>query len=177
MILYRAFERRLPLVSTVLRSRVRRGGGVKPPPPARCVPNGAPARRGLILRNNTSRDQAPLKQTNVVYRYKCTIGDCALLPHSAYIGNTTTSLSRRITMHLQQGGPLAHTLDHHGEQLTRQQMTQNTEILARAQDRRRLLALEAIYIRELDPTINKQVNARGTLQLHGGAPRSLLPRH
>ena len=43
----RSFERRLPLVSTTLRSRVRRGG-VKPPlPPARCVTDGAPARRGL----------------------------------------------------------------------------------------------------------------------------------
>ena len=130
----------------------------------------SPSTSSLILKNNMSSDSNPLKQTNVVYHYKCTLGDCALLSHSGYIGNTTTSLTRRITMHLQQGGPLTHTQQHHGEPLTRRLMTQNTKILTRARDKRRLLALEAIYIRELDPSINKQVNARGTLQLFGGPP-------
>ena len=128
-----------------------------------------PTTSSLILKNNMSSDPSPLKQTNVIYHYKCTLGDCALLPRSGYIGNTTTSLSRRITMHLQQGGPLTHTIKHHGENLTRRLMTENTKILARAHDRRRLLALEAIFIREMDPVINKQVNARGSLQLLGGA--------
>ena len=132
----------------------------------------------LLLKNNMASDPSTLKQTNVVYHYKCTLGDCALLPCSAYIGNTTTSLTRRITMHLQQGGPLTHTRQYHDENLTRQLMTQNTKILTKTRDKRRLIALEAIYIREMDPTINKQVNARGTLQLLGGpppGPRS-LPR-
>ena len=129
-----------------------------------------PKTSSLVLKNNMSKDQVTLKETNVVYHYKCNLGDCALLPHSAYIGNTTTSLTRRITMHLQQGGPLSHTQKHHSEPLTRQLMTQNTKILAKAHDKRRLLALEAIFIREMDPYINKQVNARGTLQLFGGPP-------
>ena len=117
-----------------------------------------------------SKDLSTLKQTNVVYHYNCTLGDCALLPRSAYIGQTTTSLSRRITMHLQQGGPRMHTWQEHNEQLTRKLMTENTKIIARASDVRRLVALEAIYIRELDPSINTQVNARGSLQLFGIGP-------
>ena len=115
-----------------------------------------------------SSDPTALKQTNVVYHYKCTLGDCALLPCSGYIGNTTTSLTRRITMHLQQGGPLTHTRQDHNENLTRQLMTQNTKILAKSREKRRLIALEAIFIREMDPSINKQANARGTPQLLGG---------
>ena len=37
-------------------------------------------------------------------------------------------------------------------------------------DARKLHALEAVYIRDCDPTINRQVNARGTLTLFDGAP-------
>ena len=68
-----------------------------------------PTTANMIMSNNPNRDNAPLKQANVVYFYKCNKGDCALLPKSSYIGLTTTSLSRRITMHLQNGGPKAHT--------------------------------------------------------------------
>ena len=86
-----------------------------------------PKTSSLIMINNTSKDTVATKQTNVVYHYKCTLGNCALLPHSAYIGNATTSLTRRITMHLQQGGPLTHTQHHHSERLTRKLMTENTK--------------------------------------------------
>ena len=37
-----------------------------------------------------------LQQTNVVYRFKCSTGDCATR-NLYYIGHTTTSLSRRLT--------------------------------------------------------------------------------
>ena len=47
-------------------------------------------------------------------------------------------------------------------------MVENTHILATATDKRRLPVLEAVLIRELDPSINSQVNARGTLQLFDG---------
>ena len=71
-------------------------------------------------------------------------------------------------MHLQNGGPLLHSHQQHDTKLTRRDIVANTTILTRATDRRRLLALEAICIREEDPTINRQLNARGTLQLYEG---------
>ena len=71
-------------------------------------------------------------------------------------------------MHLQNGGPQIHSRTKHDCSLTRREIVTNTTILARADDRRRLLALEAIYIREEDPSINRQLNARGTLQLYEG---------
>ena len=127
-----------------------------------------PTTSSLILDNNPSRDRAPLKQKSVVYHYKCTTGDCALLPNSGYIGLTTTSLSRRLTMHLQQGGPKTHTESEHGIPLTRKMLTENTKILERSANKRRLSALEAIFIRDIDPTINKQANITGTLNLFRG---------
>ena len=120
------------------------------------------------MRNSPACDKTTLKQSNIVYHFKCTIGDCALLPKSGYIGYTTTSLSRRLTMHLQSGGPQQHTQTEHDTRLTRQEIVSNTSIVAKASDRRRLVALEAIYIRERDPSINRQMNARGTLFLYDG---------
>ena len=127
-----------------------------------------PTTASIVMSNNPNRDHTPLKQANVVYFYKCTKGDCALLPKSGYVGLTTTSLSRRITMHLQTGGPKTHTEKYHDSPLTRQDMTENTQILTKTSDRRRLPVLEAVFIRELDPQINLQVNSRGTLLLYDG---------
>ena len=132
----------------------------------------SPKSSSLVLRNNMTKDNAPLKHTNVIYHYKCKTEDCALLPNSGYIGMTTTSLSRRLTMHLQNGGPLTHMEKHHGQRLTRQTLIDNTTILAHVNTPRLLTALEAVYIRDMDPLINKQVNARGTLSLYDGAPLS-----
>ena len=140
----------------------------------------SPTTTSLVVKNNMAYDKSALKQSNVVYHFKCNKGDCALLPTSGYIGHTITTLSRRLTMHLQSGGPQQHTEEKHGARLTRQEIVTNTSILARSPNWRRLVALEAILIREKDPTINRQINARGTLQLHEGRrltwPRSRVIR-
>ena len=125
--------------------------------------------RSLILRNNPSNDNSLLKRTHVLYHYTCQKGDCALLDTNGYIGQTTTTLSRRITMHLQQGGILTHNATHHPDDpLTRKDITDNVKVLTKENDPRRLQILEAIYIRKMDPAINRQVNARGVLQLYDG---------
>ena len=134
----------------------------------------SPTTRSLLMNNNPTRDKTMLKQSNVIYSYKCPLGDCALRQSCKYIGVTTTSLSRRITMHLQNGGPKTHTERTHDQRLTRKQLVENTTILDRTQNYRKLQVLEAICIRDHDPTINRQVNARGTLTLYEGA--ALGPR-
>ena len=73
-------------------------------------------------------------------------------------------------MHLQDGGPKRHLLDEHGTRLTRDDMVANTEILCRCTVPHKLQVLEAVFIRDCDPTINRQVNARGKLLLFEGAP-------
>ena len=46
-------------------------------------------------------DTSPtLKLTNVIYNFNCSFEDCRLQPNVNYIGYTTTTLSRRLTMHI-----------------------------------------------------------------------------
>ena len=130
----------------------------------------SPKVSGLVMKNNLSHDPSILKQTNVVYQFTCTHGDCARQPNCCYIGHTRTTLGRRITMHLQDGGPKRHLLQEHATRLTREDMVTNTRILCRCTIPLKLQVLEAVYIRDCDPSINRQVNARGKLQLFEGAP-------
>ena len=130
----------------------------------------SPNTASLLMTNNLSRDTSTLKQRNIIYRYKCTLGDCELLPNSAYIGLTTTTLSRRLTMHVQQGGPRKHTETEHGRNLTRTLLNENTTILAHESNAKRLSTLEAVYIRIFNPAINLQVNAKSSLALYDGPP-------
>ena len=115
------------------------------------------------MRNN-QQTTTTLQETNVVYRFKCSTGDCATR-NVYYIGHTTTSLSRRLTMHLQDGGPKAHFHDHHGTRLTRDILTSNTTILARQNDKRRLAITETILIRDTTPVINTHIKTLTNIPL------------
>lgn len=130
----------------------------------------SPKVSSLLMKNNLSLDRNPLKQTNVVYQFNCTHGDCARQHVGTYIGHTTTTLGRRLTMHLQEGGIKRHLSQSHDSALTREDLVTNTKIIDRCSDRRKLHVLEAVYIRDYDPSINRQVNARGTLSVFEGAP-------
>ena len=133
----------------------------------------SPKISSLVMKNNLQKTPK-LKATNVVYEFKCPIGDCARQRNSAYIGHTTTTLSRRMTMHLQDGAPLKHLSQHHNMRLTRKIIEENTSIITKCSDVRRLRVLEAVHIRDRDPLINRQQNMRGTLYLYDGRP--LAPR-
>ena len=125
----------------------------------------SPKTSSLVLQNNLQRDSAPLKQANLVYQFTCTYGNCATRTFH-YIGYTTTSLSRRLTMHLQNGGPKEHFKTYHNLPITRDILVAGTKILARCDDRRRLPVLEAVFIREIAPEINIQCKQLGTLALY-----------
>ena len=87
---------------------------------------------------------------------------------SIYIGYTRTTLSRRITMHLQSGAPLKHSQDFHSSTLNREQMVSNTSIIRQENDFNRLEIMEALYIKYTKPAINLQTTGKGrTLRLLG----------
>ena len=123
----------------------------------------SPRTSSLIMRNN-QQTTTPLQETNVVYRFKCSTGDCATR-NVYYIGHTTTSLSRRLTMHLQDGGPKAHLHDQHGTRLTSDLLTNNTTIIARQNDKRRLAITETIIIRDTSPIINTHMKTLTNIPL------------
>ena len=57
------------------------------------------------MQNNTSMKTTILQNTNVVYEFNCP------MPHgqvAKYVGITQNTLSRRLTLHLQQGSILEH---------------------------------------------------------------------
>ena len=105
-----------------------------------------------------------LQQTNVIYKFQCP------LPHSQaaeYVGLTQTSLSRRLTMHGQGGSVYNHFMELHNKKPTREELTHNTTIIARAPDRYRLAIKEALLILKHAPAINKQYdNFSNILKLH-----------
>ena len=127
--------------------------------------NTSPKTSSLVMKNNLSRSTAALKQTNVVYRFQCKAGDCATR-QVYYIGHTTTSLSRRLNIHLQDGAPKKHYTEEHNTTLTRDALVRNTTILAHCQDRRRLSTLETVYIRDTRPIINIQTKQNTSLPLY-----------
>ena len=118
----------------------------------------------MIMRNNT-QEENKLKANNVVYIYKCSHEDCKLR-NTTYIGHTTTSLSRRLTCHLQTGAPRDHALEAHHAQLTRKELVDNTTILTRESCRRKLQVKEAAFIMDLQPVLNRQDDFQGVLKLY-----------
>ena len=69
-------------------------------------------------------------------------------------------------MHLQDGAPKKHYTEHHNTALTRDDLVTNTSILAHCQDRRRLVTLETVYIRDKKPIINIQTKQNTSLSLY-----------
>ena len=122
----------------------------------------------FIMKNNLQPPPKVIQQTNVVYSFKCPNLQCqAKLPAETYIGMTQTSVSRRLTMHLQSGSILQHFLNCHDRKPTRPELTENTTIIAKASNRYMLSIKEALLILHQNPFINKQFETFShTLKLH-----------
>ena len=82
----------------------------------------------LIIKKNLTPPTNTLKSTNLIYQFSCHEGDCEL-HNQTYIGLTTTTLSRRLTMHNSNGGPKKHTRNSHNINLTRESLINNTKII------------------------------------------------
>lgn len=106
-----------------------------------------------LIMKNSPRHTSILQSTNVVYKFTCPAQHDVI---ATYIGQTRTTLSRRITMHLQGGSISAHSQLSHGTKLTRQTLVDNTVILHHEADPSRLKIAEALYIVRDKPMINVQ---------------------
>ena len=115
----------------------------------------------LLMKNDTAPRPVGVRRSHVVYKFTCPEEDCT--PLASYVGMTTTTLSRRLTLHLQQGGPKEHLQTIHGRSLDRETIVNQTEIIAAEKDPRRLAILEAVIIKEMHPSINRQVEDFATL--------------
>ena len=107
----------------------------------------------LVIRNNCSPTKDKLQSTHLVYEFKCPIPHCKV---DKYIGSTTTTLSRRLTMHLQNGSILQHFNMNHGRALKRKTLVDNVSVIAKEKDIRQLRIKEALLILQQRPEINRQ---------------------
>ena len=119
----------------------------------------------LIIKNDQTNSSDKLKSTNVVYKFNISEGSTPQLNHT-YIGMTTTTLSRRLTMHLQDGAIKRYFLVN-GYSLNREALVNNTIILMRCNNKKSLEVAESIFIGEFKPNINVQSkNMGGVLKLY-----------
>ena len=98
-----------------------------------------------------------LQKTNVVYKFKYPLGDCISNNNNIYVGLTSASLSRRLTVYLSNTSSIAQHLKKHSCPTTQQRkiLTDNTTILEHQNNKQKLQILEALHIRNLQPTINR----------------------
>ena len=68
-------------------------------------------------------------------------------------------------MHLHGHPPAEHTKEIHRKNITRDELVENTTIIASDRDRRRLAVLEAVLIRERCPVLNGQRDYVGIITL------------
>ena len=111
----------------------------------------------LVIRNNSSPSIGVLQKTNVIYKFKCPLGDCISNNNNIYVGLISTTLSRRLTMHLSDTSSIAQHLKKHSCPTTQQRkiLTDNTTILEHQNNKQKLQILEALHIRNLQPTLNR----------------------
>ena len=123
----------------------------------------------LVLRNRAAANKTPLQEDHVVYRFTCPIEGCG--PQS-YVGMTRTTLSRRLTMHTQNGTIKQHIQQHHHNENKRKILEDGTQILEGERDARRLPILEALYIEKIKPSLNIQREHYGVLPTSKSQPGS-----
>ena len=113
--------------------------------------------RHLLLKNSPPKERESLQKSHLIYRFTCNRESCKFL-QSTYIGMTTTRLSRRLTLHLASGAPKKHMQETHGATINRETLVENTEVLTTCDDPRRLAIIEALYIKDMNPSMNQQAD-------------------
>ena len=102
------------------------------------------------MKNNTRANNDKLKRRNVVYKFTCPVEGCP----STYIGLTTTTLSKRISAHVQQGNIHNHFQSAHSARPSRDTLIDSIDVVDYDADPRRLRFLEALHIARDKPSIN-----------------------
>ena len=100
------------------------------------------------LENCISSPRRAVDRTNVIYEYSCSMEDCHLLPkYNKYIGYTTCALTRRLTYHLQNGSIKNHEENCQNKKLSRTKIVENTKIIYKNSNFRKLIIMEALLIK------------------------------
>ena len=114
--------------------------------------------KNLVMKNNMSGKKRELSLTNVIYEFTCPENECIHHPtiNHVYIGFTTCTLSRRLSMHLQTGAILNHGVQKHKAKIPRKKAEESLKVRYKENHQERLEILEALMIMIEKPEINKQ---------------------
>ena len=104
----------------------------------------------FLTKNSPPAPRDPLKRHGVVYHIICPWNGC----HHSYVGMSSTRLSKRISVHLQEGAVYQHYLREHGGRMQRQELINNVKVIDSDSARQRLRYKEALHILQLKPTLN-----------------------
>jgi len=108
----------------------------------------------LFIKNKGNFNADPVHDHHVVYQFTCDYESCN---SNKYIGYTTCSLYQRFGCHTQSGSIRKHLTEEHGAtSLRRRELLRSTEVLHRSNCRRDLIFMEALLIKENNPTLNAQ---------------------
>ena len=113
--------------------------------------------RSLFMRNSTAPRQPKEVTTNVVYKFTCPESLCE--GSNSYVGRTSSTLRRRLQSHRSQGSIFQHYTEIHDMRPPLQKLLENTEIIHRESNFRKLQIAEAVSITLQHPSLNIQQNA------------------
>ena len=87
--------------------------------------------------------------TNVVYMFKCPLGDCVSKENNTYVGLTTTALSRRLTVHLNDSSSIVFHLKIYfiPKSKFRKMLVENTTMIAHKINKLQLQILKALHVK------------------------------
>ena len=110
----------------------------------------------LVIRNSFSPSIGVLQKINVIYKFKCPLGDCISDNNNIYVGLTSTTLVEETY-----NAPFWYKFNSsafkkHSCPTTqlRKILTDNTTILEHQNNKQKLQILEALHIRNMQPTLN-----------------------
>ena len=114
----------------------------------------------LIKKNNLSSVKLPDgERSHIIYEFRCNEGGCQPL-NNTYIGMTHCTLKERLTGHRYQGSIFEHFRLAHSQSPNVNNLLKQTKILYSPDDQRYLAIFEALHIKKLKPTLNRDYDFR-----------------
>ena len=107
------------------------------------------------MKNNNAPKPLPENETNIVYKFECTVGTCRGRKID-YIGLTTTSLKKRMENHRYNGAIHMHFKQAHDRRPKTGELLENSKVLHRVDNYHRLAITEAVSIELQKPLLNIQ---------------------
>ena len=118
----------------------------------------------LVMKNNLTPPVIDMLKTNIAYYFLCPFAHGNV---HEYVGQTATKLERRLRYHTYSGSIKEHLENQHNTKITLPLLKDNTTIIDKAENAKRLDIIEAINIIKLKPRLNKQIdNFNNILKLY-----------